>query len=518
MDTRVLCPFSASTFLWAPELRSFSVTVVVKATFSLVHGAEAALAAKQDSVHDDIPWDASPRGSLYAPSDFVPFKRRADVLLAGHAYAPGGAPVESLTAEIRVGSLTKSLRLTGDRVWIESHGGLAPGPARPFVEMPIRYERAPRHPDNPVGVAVAPDAIAAGLPLPNIEPAPDHAGATPGFGALHPRWRAERDRLSDDAIVWAHRLRGSLEPAPAGFDFGFFNSAPRDQQVDRIDPGVSITLTHLHPWIERFETRLPAVWPKVFRVSAATGEPAEVPMRCDTLWIDAYRSIAVVSFRGAMAVSGPEDRASSRLVIAAESPGKPAHYDDIAHRQAERVGDRAKSTPPSPPAAERSGALDARLASPPLDRTMVLDSEDLAAAEAPARADLTLDLCAAIAAELDLRGVPAKEVLGPLGRTEVEYELAASRWAGAIAHELDRGVTEMQEQYDAAYVRRIERDRGPLGPDDHARLLLGAEPPAPLGLALPPAGLRRVLRAGLRRLASDAGFADRLLRAAAAAR
>jgi hypothetical protein len=514
MDIRLLCPFSASAFLWAPEVRSFSITVVVKATFSLVHGGEAALAAQQDSIHDDIYWDGAPRASLYAPSDFAPRKPRADVLLAGHAYAPGGAPIETLIARLQVGDLSKALRLTGDRAWIEADGGLSPGPPTPFVEMPLRYERAARHPENPIGPPLEGGEIAAGLPLPNLQAVdPDLADATPGFGPLHPRWRAVQHHLSDDASVWAHRLRGSLEPAPEGFDFGFFNSAPRDQQVDRIEPGVEITLEHLHPWIERFETRLPAVWPKVFRVDPASGAPASVPMRCDTIWIDTYRTLAVLSWRGDFPVPDPDDRAWGRLVVATETPDKPVRYEDIEHTPLEPLSERGRPAPPGP----RDAAI-------PLDRTVILEAEpaaDLAPAPpAPRAVDLPLERCAAIAAQLDVGRADPGKILGAHGLTEGEWAGVARRWAAAIRLEIDRGVLEMLEAFDRTYVDQIERARGPIRVEEYAQLLASTDPGAGAtalaGLTLPPEGLLRVKRAGLRRLAADAEFAAKLLRAIAA--
>src|SRR5262245_162009 len=78
------------------------LTVAVRATFVLQPG-ELKLAPEQEppSQGERAYPDASSRG-LYAPSDRSPMKPRADVLLVGHAFAPGQRPVRSLFARVAV--------------------------------------------------------------------------------------------------------------------------------------------------------------------------------------------------------------------------------------------------------------------------------------------------------------------------------------------------------------------------------------------------------------------------------
>lgn len=338
MEISSLCPFSSSVLVWAPRPGDQSVTVCVKATFSLEPGKEATLADRQEGAHDDIPWEDGPAPSLYAPSDHVPFKPRVDVLLVGHAYAPGGAPVSSLSAQLRIGDLSKTLRVAGDRTWVQTPEGLRPSVPVPFTAMPLRYERAARRGDNPIGLHLA--QAAAGQRLPNIiDSAEDgRMDGTPGFGPIHPRWRAHRDRLSESSFHWAAGLRGAAGadvPAPERFDFGFFNAAPRDQQLDELREGAALLLEHLHPRVPRFEARLPAIRPKVFYVNPASGWHSELSMRCDTVWIDADRALAVVSWRGILPVGGPVELTAGRLLVASEGPGEKVRYEDVARLEAD---------------------------------------------------------------------------------------------------------------------------------------------------------------------------------------
>ncbi len=83
-----LCPFPAGAVLWEAQPGQLSLTVVVKATFVLQPG-EAVVAPEQDALAAERHWDDNVLSSVYSPGDFAPSKRRVDVTLVGHAYAPG---------------------------------------------------------------------------------------------------------------------------------------------------------------------------------------------------------------------------------------------------------------------------------------------------------------------------------------------------------------------------------------------------------------------------------------------
>lgn len=334
MELLSLSPLTASTLTWEPRPGERSVTVCVKATFSLAHGQVAALAPTQEGAWEDLYWDQNPNASLYTPSDDVPLKPRADILLVGSAFAPNRSPVESLIVRLRVNELSKALRVTGDRAWMQAHDGPRPSPPKPFVEMPLRYERAAVRGENKLSAQTAQGRVAIGQPLPNIDLEGDpNPYRTPGFGPLSPRSRALRSNLTDDAVMWAHRLRSAPGAAPLAFDFGFFNAAPRDQQVDTLRPDAVIRMEGLSPRHATLETRLPGIRPKVFHVDAS-GTAAAVPLRCDTLWIHTEREIAVLIWRGIVSASAP--RGGSRLLVAAEGPDQELRYEDVQKLAAER--------------------------------------------------------------------------------------------------------------------------------------------------------------------------------------
>jgi hypothetical protein len=333
--------------LWEAHTARWTLTLCVKATFSLVHGGASVLADRQDPLSGELPWDESPDASLRFPGDFAPFKPRADVLVVGHAYAhgPGGAPVDSLVARVRVGDLTKAIRVTGDRRWTRSAGRLVPSAPEPFHRMPLVFERAPRSDDNPAGIDLSMPAES--MPLPNLEAA--EGAKAPSFGPLSAAWRARRRLCSEGVMRWASevaRQRGvTAGVAPEGFDFGFFNTAPNEQQIDVVRSNVAIVLEHLHPQHALLATRLPSVRPQALRVHA--DRTSAIPLRCDTLWIDADRGVATLTWRGLVEIGeDPDD--IGRIVVASNAPGTTTSVDGTLQKSPSTPV-QAQDTPASDP-------------------------------------------------------------------------------------------------------------------------------------------------------------------------
>jgi hypothetical protein len=195
--------------------------------------------------------------------------------------------------------------------------------------MPLRYERAARAPDNPTGFDLARAPTLGELALPNLEAvddAPD-TGQTLGFGPVHPAAATRRALLHPDALAWA--TVGEKGPMPRGFDFAFYNAAPRDQQIDLLRHSASIVLENLHREHARFVAKLPHVRPRTFLVSADGERSLEIALRCDTLWIDTDRAVMTLSWRGLVGLGTPEAAGLETLVVAAESKGKELRYKHI---------------------------------------------------------------------------------------------------------------------------------------------------------------------------------------------
>lgn len=330
MNIESLCPFRVGTLDWASGPERRALTVIVKGTFALASGAPR-LAPAQDTLGVEVRWDESAIASLYTPGDFAPLKRRVDVLLVGHAYAP--QPVTSLVAKLEVGALSKSIRVVGDRRWVRSGNDLVPSQPEAFTQMPLRWERASIAGDNPVGVDEAlrePGALARA----NLEAV---EGSAPCFGPIAPTWRSRRNLLTENALFWAYGLasgRGTIEHPPPNFDFAYFNAAPRDQQIDLLKGGTPVALEGVNALHPRVETSLPKTKPQAFRVDAS-GRAEEVVLRCDTLFIDVDRGVFTLTWRGIADLDRDAD--AGTIVVAADDDGKKLRWEAVDRMRRKRA-------------------------------------------------------------------------------------------------------------------------------------------------------------------------------------
>lgn len=238
--------------------------VAVKGTFSINPDGSTRVADDQAEVQLAPKYSGEPgKSSMLYESDLPRTKVTTDVIVNGHAYAPGGEPAKSVTVTFRVGDLTKSLLVTGDRVWKGISFVTWQTPCEPFVKMPMTYERAyggvdlkSKKPNwdkrNPVGTGFATRrSHLIGQQVPNIRPAGSRFLSwlpTPhpvGFGVMAPHW-TPRVKLAGTCDAKWEAERAPL--LPEDFDDRFYQCAPRDQQTTRfLKGGEEVHLINLTP-------------------------------------------------------------------------------------------------------------------------------------------------------------------------------------------------------------------------------------------------------------------------------
>ncbi len=251
----------------------------------------------------------------------MPFKRRADVLLLGHAYAPPGRSVRSLRARIQVGEVDKTIEVFGARA-MSLDGLLHEGP--PFSKMPLYWEYAAGGPetDNPVGMRADVADAQGATPLPHLQPPGLHVTRRGdyvppvGFGPIAPQWPPRQARLHAALAHWDYRRwgHGALPPQ---LDPGFFNAAPLDQQLDALRADERIVLEHLLPGHARLVTNLVPVEPRG-RVEIPGRATEELALRCDTLSVDTDRGTCTLTWRALLVV----DPALAGRVIVTGAPAR----------------------------------------------------------------------------------------------------------------------------------------------------------------------------------------------------
>ncbi len=295
-------------------------TIIVKASFRMLHDKPAELAPVRDLVRADQP---SPSGaSLALASELAPYLPGAGVILTGHAHAPEGKPTQAMSVRLAIyrgrALIDKTIHVIGPRQ--------APG-AQPwsFQKMPLVLERAyggPSFEDNPVGTGASP-----GSPLPNL---------------VDPRSPARAACFAPIAKTWAPRRRlfGAIDPAildrapdaivelPNGFDFRAFHAAPVDQQMESLRGDEWIILDGLHPTIPRVQARLPEprAVARIYMVGSSDGN--DVRLYADTLVIDTDTLVCSVIWRGHLMLDHPAAIAHAIVYAGVELPGAPVRWPE----------------------------------------------------------------------------------------------------------------------------------------------------------------------------------------------
>jgi uncharacterized protein YjbI with pentapeptide repeats len=341
-----------------------SLTVVAKASFALVPGELCTLAAEQHPVTGPVFHDDDPQRGMRLDTDLAVWKTRGECFLAGTCHPPGGKPVTTSAVSFQVGKVSKTLAVIGDRTW--SSLGVLSEP-RPFTSMPLSYERSFGGPDI--------DANPLGSPTPNLEEPrelitsprsrPKPAGAFP----VPPEWKSRMKRAGTYDKKW---LAQRWPYFPEDFDGSFFNAAPEDQWIDGFWKGdEEILLKNLHPKHPTLRTRLPALRARSFLLEKGTGL-REVPLRLDTITVDADAGLVFVLWRGMVEVKTETLEELDYLYLAHEPLSAPLSAEAHRARFEQRLEEQKKEDegfePEEPPApAPAAAAPLPKEPEPPLD-------------------------------------------------------------------------------------------------------------------------------------------------------
>jgi hypothetical protein len=348
MEIVSTCVLRVASTVWQPASDRRALTIVCKATYLLAPGVSRLAPVQEEPIASDLYWDDDERGSLRSAGELVPFKRRAEVILVGHVFAPLGVPVRRLSPRLAIGEIDKTIDAFGDRSL--GADGRASDPA-PFVALPLRWERAAASPENPVGLRLDGPVDGHAVAFPNFLPrgfqlgGPNHAGPAAGFGPLSPAWPERARKLGVSDAGWDHRRWREL-PFPPHFDGGFFNAAPDDQQLGLIRPDARLLLEHLHQDHPLLVTELEPRAPRArFETAGAT---QEVPLRCDTLTVDTSRGIAMLVWRGNVPLAHRDQ--AGRVVVSLEARAAPS-----ADRARPMIAAMTQRDPPEPTLPLRPG-------------------------------------------------------------------------------------------------------------------------------------------------------------------
>lgn len=311
-------------------------------------------------------WQAIPEQIGEQALDMGLPKPRGEVLVTGKCFAPNGSARGASRVSWRVGSISKSLDVFGQRYW-KINNGVAVGITlpEPFTQMPIIYQNAFGGPDfkpNPLGKGQAKATLPDGrvlTPLPNIEypdrliGSPDDVPPPAGFGPLDVMWPPRSEKVGTYDDKW---LAERWPYFPDDLNPEFFNTAPQDQFLDAHFKGdETIEIINMHPDRPRIESRLPRVRVRCFVTHQKNRKAGpeddlfeEVTPKVDTLWLFPEIMRGVVMYRGIMKVLDDEYADIRRIFLAWEPVDKQPETIDYYFEEQRKAADLSIKVDPAP--------------------------------------------------------------------------------------------------------------------------------------------------------------------------
>ena len=224
--------------------------VAIKATFDILPDSSLEPAKEQLAPnHLPVYFGEEAKSSLQYESDFPLDKQNVDIILNASAHSPYQEPVKELNVSISLGSISKSLKIIGDRYRVKPFLTKSITDAEEFTSMEIRYEKAYGGwlknqkdiiRDNPIGTGSENIEYEQ---LPNIF-YPGKKNKVAGFGAIAGDWQPRLSLAGTYDEKWQNERFPLI---PTDFDNQFYQFAPLDQQVKSIVGGEQVILENLTP-------------------------------------------------------------------------------------------------------------------------------------------------------------------------------------------------------------------------------------------------------------------------------
>lgn len=299
MDLFNQLPFPAIAFRQFDVKGDLDCIVSVRGTFLHVQDGRLDIAPKQEAFQWEDAYEGDPHASmLLRQSDLTPDKPGTDITFLGNACAPDGKPATSWRPRLRVGTVSKTVEVHGERQWqpqirekwggfsskepkraikdwqltdaqpaervslgwSKAFGGAIPGTGDPATETP-----ADVYPFNPLGCGIVhldmPHDVGP-VPAPQITDVDQELDwreryVPQGFGLVSPWWRFRQQYAGTYDEAW---LNGRHPLLPEDFDPRFWQCAHPDLiATPHLAGDETYQLDHLHPRFREARGRLPGI-------------------------------------------------------------------------------------------------------------------------------------------------------------------------------------------------------------------------------------------------------------------
>ena len=142
MEIRNHTPFAAGWTVTLDKQAAEHVVVALKGTWSIGEDGALSLVEKQPPLRAVDEFHGEPgTSSIRYAAELGPVKPATDVALVGHAVAPRGS-ARAVEVSLRVGPLSRRVRVLGDRSWWGLLWWRFKTAPRPFERLPLTYENA----------------------------------------------------------------------------------------------------------------------------------------------------------------------------------------------------------------------------------------------------------------------------------------------------------------------------------------------------------------------------------------
>lgn len=254
-------PFAVENTCFPNEEAIDTLYIVVRGTFNI--GKQWTLANEQlPPLEADEYWTEPGKSSIKHASDYHIGKPCSDIIMVGHAFVPNGQEARQLDVNLKVGQVSKTVRVFGDRQWQD---GRITQP-KPFKTMAMVYEKsyggvhvmdgrvASVEQRNPVGRGFAGQRSVEemnGVQLPNLEDPANlisdiqHQPFPACFGVSAPHWLPRANYAGTYDATWESNRAPYL---PEDFDKRFFSMAHPDLVYPGyLKGGESVEIDNMHP-------------------------------------------------------------------------------------------------------------------------------------------------------------------------------------------------------------------------------------------------------------------------------
>ncbi|MEM1030306.1 MAG: DUF2169 domain-containing protein [Myxococcota bacterium] len=310
MMSASLAPAAAAPMSWQIGERRF-VGIVVKGAFSLVADGRMTVRTAPPVEYVGRFERNSPARPLRYPSDVVPYRTRADLLVNAQL----GARDEKI--DVAVGLLTpEGKALMYKRLVVGAGGPVTLSGSATFSGD-----------DNPHGVSRPEEATVS------------YASGGPAPAFLNPLTPYARSRRGHSGAKRAGRFgaevkKGETPELPPDVDWSVFQASSPDQQVPFLRGHEWLLLRNLHPAHQELRCQLPVEQGYAF-VAAPSGAVApplgatwtQLNLVADLLAVDPGRFAAVITWRGYVEVDPATDLDALRFVSGVAS--HPPRADDL---------------------------------------------------------------------------------------------------------------------------------------------------------------------------------------------